>query len=353
MATHLNIEVKRMLRSARVALIGFGNVGQALARLLLRKEDELAQKYGVKVQVNGIATGRHGMALNPEGINLQQALQLVAQNCSLDSLSQRACEHVDEFLNHCQAEVLFESIPVNYQDGQPALGILKQAISLGMHAITANKGPLVHGFTELSRLAKQNGRQFLFESTVMDGTPIFSLFRHCLPAANLRGISGILNSTTNFILTRMEAGESFDQAVKTAQAIGIAETDPSGDIDGWDAAIKLAALSTVLMGVPLKPQEVERRGIRDLEAGEIQAALKQGKRWKLVCRAVREGSKVRASVSPEMVSAESPLYNVNGTSSIAQFETDTLGILTIIEQDPSPDTTAYGLFADFIHTLNA
>lgn len=336
-----------------VALVGFGNVGQALARLLLRKDAELRQRYKVQVKVTGIATGRHGIALAANGIDLPQALQLVQEGQSLNALSQSPCETIEDFLSACQAAVLFESIPVNYQNGQPALDILRQALSLGMHAITANKGPVVHGYAELTRLAQQNQRQFLFESTVMDGTPIFSLFRHCLPAADLRGITGILNSTTNYILSRMEQGDSFEQAVKAAQEIGITETDPSGDIDGWDAAIKLAALATVLMDVPLKPQEVERSGIRSLDAEKIQAALNQGKRWKLVCRAWREGSKVKAKVAPEMVAADSPMYNVNGTSSIAQFDTDTLGLLTIIEQDPSPDTTAYGLFADLIQAIRS
>lgn len=341
------------LRNVNVALVGFGNVGQALVSLFLREEAELAQRYDLKVTVSGIATGRHGMAFNPDGLDLQQALLLVAQNQPLGSLSKRTCQDLDDFLHSCQAEVLFESIPVNYQDGQPALDILRRALSLGMHAITANKGPVVHGYFELSRIARENGRQFLFESTVMDGTPIFSLFRRCLPAARLQNISGILNSTTNFILTRMEAGDSFSEAVQMAQDIGIAETDPSGDIDGWDSAIKLAALATVLMDIPLKPQEVERNGIREFDLERIHSAMEQGKRWKLVCRATRNGSEIRAKVAPELVSADSPMYNVNGTSSIVQFETDSLGILTIIEQDPSPDTTAYGLFADFIHAINA
>lgn len=341
------------LRNVYVALVGFGNVGQALARLILRKEAELAQRYNLRVKVSGIATGRHGMAINPGGLDLQQVLLLFAQNQPLDSLSKRTCQDLDDFLHSCQAEVVFESISVNYQDGQPALDILRKALSLGMHAITANKGPVVHGYFELSRIARENGRQFLFESTVMDGTPIFSLFRHCLPAANVQSISGILNSTTNFILTRMEEGDSLRKAVQMAQHIGITETDPSGDIDGWDAAIKLAALSTVLMGIPLKPQEVERNGIREFDLEMIRLAMEQGKRWKLVCRATRNGSEIRAKVAPELVSVDSPMYNVNGTSSIVQFETDSLGILTIIEQDPSPDTTAYGLFADFIHAINS
>jgi len=183
----------------------------------------------------------------------------------------------------------------------------------------------------------------------MDGAPIFSLFRETLPAVHLVGFRGILNSTTNLILTRMEAGESFAQAVAYAQSIGIAETDPSGDVDGWDAAVKVAALATVLMDVPLTPQEVERTGIRDITPADIARACEAGKRWKLVCSAHREGERVIGRVGPDMVGADSTFYGVGGTSSIVQFETDVLPGLSIVETDPGPETTAYGMLADFLN----
>jgi len=185
----------------------------------------------------------------------------------------------------------------------------------------------------------------------MDGVPIFSLFRSALPAAKLIAFRGILNSTTNLILTRIEQGEEFEQAIAYAQSIGIAETDPSGDIDGWDAAVKVAALVTVLMDKPLKPAELEREGIRNITQADIQRAKQEGKRWKLVCSAQLVKGGVMARVAPEMASPDSPLYHVEGTSSLVQFDTDVLGLLTIIETDPSPDTTAYGLLADFLNAV--
>jgi homoserine dehydrogenase len=185
----------------------------------------------------------------------------------------------------------------------------------------------------------------------MDGAPVFSLFREALPAADLRAFRGILNSTTNLILSRMEAGETFDGAVSYAQSIGIAETDPSGDVDGWDAAIKVAALATVLMGTPVRPGDVDRQGIRGITAEEIERARGQGKRWKLICQAVRRDGGVDVSVAPELVDRESPLYGVEGTTSVVQFETDVLGPLTVLEANPGPDTTAYGLLADFINAV--
>jgi homoserine dehydrogenase len=195
----------------------------------------------------------------------------------------------------------------------------------------------------------------------MDGAPIFSLFRGPLPAADLVGFTGILNSCTNLLLGRLEQGESFDAAVRYAQSIGITETDPSADIDGWDAAIKVAALSTVLMGVPLKPQEVEREGIRAITPAMINEAHAAGERWKLICSAERagdpakgdpaKGGRVVARVAPQRVGPDSPLYSIEGTSSYVQFALDVLPGLGIVENNPGPETTAYGLLADMINAL--
>ncbi len=333
-----------------LALLGFGNVGQSLARLLQRKAPSLAADFCLTFSVTAISTARHGSAADPAGLDLDQALRLAASGESLSALTSRPAP-VDAFelLRLSQADVLFENTPVNYHTGQPALSYLRAALELGMHAITANKGPVVHGYRHLTELAAEHGRKFYFESAVMDGAPIFSLFRQALPAAELHAFSGILNSTTNLILGRMEAGESLDEAIAYAQSIGIAETDPSGDVDGWDAAVKVAALVTVLMGIPLLPDQVERQGIRAITPAQVAAARTQGQRWKLVCTARREGAQVHARVSPQQVSPESPLFGVEGTSSIITFMTDVLSQLSIVEGNPGPETTAYGLLADFIN----
>jgi homoserine dehydrogenase len=336
----------------KLALLGFGNVGQALAALLIDKQEELKSKYDLSTSITGIATGTHGAALNPQGLEIERALDHIREGRSLDDLSLlEAPSDALDFIRRSGADVLFENSPVNYESGQPAIDHLKLALELGMHAITANKGPVVHAHQQLTELAAAKDRKFYFESTVMDGAPIFSLFRSTLPGAQLLAFKGILNSTTNLILTRMEGGEDFDQAVAYAQEIGIAETDPSGDVDGWDAAVKVAALVTVLMGTSLKPSEVERTGIRDIQAPDIQRAKDRGKRWKLVCSALREGNGVRATVAPQMVTPDSPLFQVDGTTSIVQFETDVLGSLSVMETDPGPDTTAYGLLADFLNAI--
>jgi len=332
----------------RLAFMGFGNVGKALAKLLLSKQAELKQRYGITFSATGIASGGHGMAIDPDGIDLELAVQ--ADDLASLSKPPRPVNSL-EFIRQCGAEVLFENTPVNYETGQPAVDHLRLALQLGMHGITANKGPVVHAYHELSDLAASIGRKFYFESTVMDGAPIFSLFREALPGSNLSMFRGVLNSTTNMILTRMEQGDSFENAVRYCQEIGIAETDPSGDIDGWDAAVKVAALATVLMGVPLKPAEVGRTGIRGIGPAEIEIARRSGKRWKLVCSAERLGNAVHGKVAPEMVGMDSPLYGVNGTTSIIEFRTDVLGQLSVVEANPGPHTTAYGLFADFLNAV--
>jgi len=336
------------MRHYRIALLGFGNVGRAFLKLLLFKQEELLHRYQLTFSVTGIATRRHGMAINPKGLDLSHALA-VTDLMSISRLP--GPRDAFEFIRRCGANVLFENTPVNYETGQPAIDHLNAGLEAGMDIITANKGPVVHAYHQISELAETKGRKFYFESTVMDGAPIFSLFREALPGTNLLSFRGILNSTTNLILTHMEQGESLEDAVAYCQKIGIAETDPSGDIDGWDAAIKVAALVTVLMGIPLKPSEVARNGIRGIGPEEISQAKTEGKRWKLVCTARKTASGVEARVSPELVGPDSPMFSVVGTTSIVQFETDVLGLLSIIEANPGPHTTAYGLFSDFLNAV--
>jgi len=290
------------------------------------------------------------MAIDPAGIDVTAALQIAKSGGDLGQLSTQPYPgSIINFIENVPADVLFENSPVNHHTGQPAADHLRAALAQGMHGITANKGPVVHAYDTLSTIAREKGVRFLFESAVMDGAPIFSLFRGPLPAVELKGFFGILNSCTNLLLEMMENGRTFDEAVEYGRSIGITETDPSADIDGWDAAIKVAALATVLMGKSLKPDQVEREGIRGVTREMIQDALQAGERWKLVCSARRMDGRMEAKVAPQRVSPRSPLYSINGTSSFVQFELDTLPGLGILESNPGPDTTAYGLLADLIN----
>jgi len=264
-----------------------------------------------------------------------------------------ASSDVKDWLRAARADVLFEATSLSVGDGQPAIDHIRAALESGAHAITANKGPIVHAYEELRDLANARKKSFLFESTVMDGVPIFSMFRENLPAVHLRGFRGILNSTTNVILGGMEEGLSFNQSLAGAQQIGVAETDPSNDIDGWDATVKVAALVRVLMGVPIGLDEIDREGIRELDANKVRAARAAGNPYKLVCRAQRSHDKVTASVRPEQVPLTDPLAAVTGTSSVITFESDIFPQLTITENNPGLKATAYGMFADFIRAVES
>ncbi|HVN16618.1 MAG TPA: homoserine dehydrogenase [Anaerolineales bacterium] len=341
----------------RLALIGFGNVARSLARLLLRKQAVLEKNYGITFSFMGIATSRHGCAVNPNGLDIQKALLLVESGKDISSLSTAQVKDSLAVIQHSSADVMFENSPVNHVNGQPAIDHVRAALNAGMHVFTANKGTVVHGYRELTELAKSKDRKFYFESTVLGGAPLFSIFREALPAADLVSFKGIINSTTNIILSRMERGESFDDAVKYCQSIGVAETDPSADVDGWDAAIKVAALVTVLMDTPLTPQQVDPTGIRGITPEMIVSAKSEGKRWKLVASAERtKDGKIKANVAPELVLPSSPLYGMQDSSTGLTFRTDVITDYSITASEredmkSGPEETAYGLFADFINAV--
>jgi homoserine dehydrogenase len=339
-----------------LAFIGFGNVARALARLLIRKQDLLKSQYDITFSFTGIATRTHGFAVDPNGLDIEKTLSLVESGETISPLSSFPVNDSQSVIQQSQAHVMFENSPVNTKTGQPALDHIRMALELGMHAITANKGPVVHGYRELTALAKLKGKTFGFESTVLGGSPVFSVFRETFPLAELSSFNGILNATTNIILSRIENGESYEDAVRYCQSVGVAETDPSNDVDGWDAAIKVAALVTVLMDTPFTPQQVNRTGIRGITPEMIAKAKTEGKRYKLVCSVEKAGDQINARVAPELVDASSPLYGMMNSSTGVSFRTDVLPdySITISEREGmagGPIETAYGLFADVVSAV--
>ena len=333
-----------------IALVGFGNVARALARLLIRKTDTLRRDYDLTFRVTGIATHSRGFAIDPDGLDLEAALQLVMAGHKLDGLHKGPpVPDTLAFIGACPADLVMEATWLNPQTGQPATDYVRAALAAGRHVVTANKGPVAFAYRELTQLARQQDRGFFFESTVMDGAPVLGLGREAFLATTIERIRGILNSTTNYILTRLEQGVPFEAAVEEAQKIGVAEADPSNDLEGWDAAVKIVVLANVLMGADLRPADVDRTGITGLNGADLKAAVAGGERIKLVCEAVREGGQVRASVRPTRLPLSDPLSQVDQTSSAITFQTDTLHHLTLIEGDTDPTTTAYGMLVDMIN----
>jgi homoserine dehydrogenase len=227
---------------------------------------------------------------------------------------------------------------------------MRASLQAGIHTITANKAPIVYAYDELNAIANANGKRFFFEATVLDSAPVFSLFRETLPGVKVRGFSGVFNSTTNVILETMEAGRSFAEGVKMAQDLGVAETDPTHDVEGLDSIMKVCAIVRVILGAPLLPPDVRREGIRALDPETLQAARAEGKPYKLLSRAIvtPDGS-IAATVRPEQIAAGDPLSTVRGTSLAVHFELDTIPGLTIVSHRPNLQSTAYGLLADFIN----
>lgn len=303
------------------------------------------RRYDVRWRLTGVATRRAGWVADPDGLN-----PIALLNGHWPALHAQAPRDVREWLEKARADVFIEASSLDVQTGQPATDHLSAALELGAHAITANKGPIVHAFHELTRIAREKHKKFLYEATVMDGVPIFSMFPMGLPATDLRGFAGVLNSTSNVVLTEIEKGRSFDEAIKRAQAMGVAETDPTADLDGWDSAVKVAALAIVLMDVPVKLEKVQRTGIRGLSEEKIRSAREAGMRYKLVCRAERRGDTADCTVQPELLLVSDPLANLDGTSSAIRFDLDVF-VLSLVEHNPGIEATGYGLLADFLRAV--
>jgi homoserine dehydrogenase len=332
------------MKRFRVCFIGFGNVGRALARLLVAKSADLRDNYGIGFDITGVATRRMGWRASGHAIDVSALLGGTDQTQTHNG--------INEWLAHAKPDVVFETTSLNPETGQPAIEYLRASLQSGAHTITANKAPIVYAYDELNQIAIDHGKGFLFESTVLDSAPVFSLFRETLPAVKIRAFSGVFNSTTNIILETMEAGRSFAEGVKSAQELGVAETDPSHDVDGWDSIMKVCAISRVILKTPLLPVNVRREGIRGLDHHVLQAARAEGKPFKLLSRAtVNADGSVTASVRPEQIATNDPLGNVRGTSLAIHFELDTIPGLTIVSHRPNLQSTAYGLLADFINAV--
>ncbi len=332
-----------------LGLIGFGNSGRAFVRLLLSKRRELLRRYDLSFRVTGITTRFHGSAIDPDGLDCKKALRRADAGKSIADL------HVGipvanalDFIRRRPARLVCEITTLNPWTGRPALDHIRVALQKGIHVVTANKGPVAIAYRELSQLARKKKLAFRFEGTVLDGTPVFNLVEHTLLGTQILGFHGILNSTSNLVLSEMEEGRSRESALEKARAMGVAEADASHDIEGWDTATKTAVLANVLLDATLQPTEVTRMGIGAVRPEDLKRARQKGKALRLIGRASREGKKVRARVAPELLDSSNPLSTIRGTTNALAIQTDTMKELVLVEKDPGIEQTAYALLSDVL-----
>jgi homoserine dehydrogenase len=332
----------------RLALIGFGAVGQGLAQILRYHSDWLAQRYGVALRIVAVYTRGRGSLYNPAGLDPADLLEEIARVGHLHDLPAHSDHDPLEIIERSGADVLVEVSPTNLTTGEPATQYIQAAIARGMHVVTANKGPMALRFADLRRLANEAGVYFGFEGTVMSGTPALRMAWSDLAGCELIELSGIVNGTTNYILTQMEQGKSYADALAEAQQLGYAEADPSGDVEGHDAAAKALILANVVMDADLGLDSVECTGITGLTPEMIAAAAAAGERWKLLARVWREGERVCASVAPARLPLSHPLANVGGVTNAITFTTDLLGDVTLIGPGAGGVATGFALLSDIL-----
>lgn len=339
--------------SIKIAILGFGNVGQAFAKLLIKKRPDIINKLGCDVLVTAISTKSKGCLVNNNGIRLEKALEDIKKYSAFDRLSNEYSELSPmEVAEKIDYDVLIELTPLQIFSGQPAIDHIKTALSRNKHSISANKGPIAWAFEDLKKLADKQEVLFYYETTVMDGTPVFNLVDETLKLCQVTEVKGILNSTTNFVLEELAKGKTYDDAIKEGKERGFVEADPSMDIEGWDAAAKLAALLNVLMRANITPLDVDRRGIKNITLEQIKEAEKSGNVIKLLCCGGIENNKIVARVRPEEISKHSLLASINSTTSIVSITTDLMGTISIVEHEPEIEQTAYGVFSDLIRVIS-
>jgi homoserine dehydrogenase len=335
------------LARADLALIGYGNVAKRFVSLLEERRDWLARECDLECRIVGVATRSHGSRLDPRGISFAD---LNRDSQQPESREASMASHVIDRLGQSEAElrVVVETTTLDVRSGQPALDHVRAGMAAGCHVVTANKGPVAFAYAELRDAAAAAGVRFLFEGAVMDGVPIFNLVRQTLPAVQIAGFRGVINSTTNHILTALECGEEFGAALARMQAEGIAEAEPSLDVDGWDAAAKTAALANVLLDARITPHDVRRTGIGPKDAGRAQAAASGGRRLKLVASASRGATGVIASVEPIELPRRDLLAGLDGKANALVLRTDLLGEIAVCQLEGSLTHTAYALLSDLI-----
>jgi homoserine dehydrogenase len=334
----------------RIALIGFGTVGQGLCEILLSKAGELKSVHGFEWDVVAVSDIQKGSVASTSGLDVKELLALTEGGKPLEEASSATDRGWDALktIRESNATIVCELAYTDIKTGQPATDHCRAAFETDKHIVTSNKGPAALNYRELSDLAAKNGVRFMIEGTVMSGTPVLNLARNELAGNEISCIKGILNGTTNYILTNMEAGQAYDDVLAEAQRLGYAEADPTADVEGFDALAKVTILANVVMGANLTPDDIPCKGISHLTLDDIEKARAEGKRWKLIGEVKREGGGISASVAPVMVELSHPLAGVSGAVNALTFSTDLMGDVTITGAGAGKVETGFSILVDIL-----
>ena len=313
----------------RLALSGFGNVGKGIASLLLERGDLFQRRYGVRLLLSGVAD-RGGAIVSRQGLDPSSLLETKTRlgTVAAGPGGEPGLAGPD-FLQQAEALVLVEAASTNFENAEPGWSYVREALAQKMDVVLASKGALVLHFGEIAAMTRDRGRRVLFAATVGAPLPVLELAERVLVGADMTGFEGILNGTTNQILTAMSEGASYEEGVRQAQAMGIAETDPTLDVDGWDAAAKALIVSNAVLGASLRLEEVRREGIRGIARSDLDHARNQGETIKLIARGTRAGGSVVASVAPEQRPLGDALGRLRNAEMGIVFNTEPLGQIAV------------------------
>ncbi len=338
----------------KIGLIGCGTVGQGFLEILLQKEKLLKEEFDFEAKIVAVSDKLKGSLLLPEGVDIVKLLSLLEKGenigAYLEGKSNEA-EKMDalQVIEQCDADIIAELTYTDIQTAEPATSHVKKALQTGKHVVTSNKGPAALFYNELKTLAEENNRLFRIEGTVMSGTPVFNLCENAFAGNEIKEINGILNGTTNFILSKMEEeGMDYEDALQLAQKLGYAEADPTADVEGYDALAKIVILSNVLLGGNIKPPDAAREGITALSKDKILEAKKEGYRYKLIASTRKENGRIVASVSPQKLPLSEPLSGIMGANNALSFDLDLLGKVTIQGPGAGKTETGYSILVDIL-----
>jgi homoserine dehydrogenase len=332
----------------KIILVGFGTVGQGLAELLLDKGKMLQSRYGFEPVISGVATRSKGILYRYQGLSIPDLLEAAKKGSfeyypDGEGLERDFSDAVD-LLQRRGSDVMVEVTPTDLATAMPASAHFQAAIVTKKHIVTANKGPIAIGYQQLKQRAKEAGVQIRFEATVMSGTPAIATGLELLAGSGIQEVRGILNGTTNYMLTQMERGLDYEAALKQAQALGYAETDPTADVEGYDAAAKVLILMAAIFGQERTLKDLDFTGITQITSADMQEAKAAHERYKLIASANLSGG----SVKPIRLPINDPLAQIDGVSNAITFLTDTLGAVTLIGAGAGQRETAFGLLSDLL-----